>query len=274
VRPIVALLSDFGTRDHFVGSMKGAVLAACPDVALVDITHHVAPHAVAEAARSLQAAYRAFPGGSVFLVVVDPGVGTARRGLAIEAGGYRFVGPDNGVFSRVLDAHPAHRLHALTNTALHRHSVSPTFHGRDVFAPVAGLLAHGLPLETVGEAATDPVRLPVMGASPAASGGWEGPVGHVDRFGNLSTEIDAATVDLVLAEVEGDPSEVVVWVAGRQVPLVRTFGDVAPGEACALLGSSGWLEVALNQGHAAEELGVSLGDLVRLAPLAPRGGPE
>src|SRR5436190_1951844 len=157
VRPIVALLSDFGLRDHYVGAMKGAVLSVCPEAQLVDVVHDLDPHDVEMARFALAAAAPAFPPGTVFLAVVDPGVGTSRRGLAVATADHLFVAPDNGLLSLVLADHPEARVHAITNAGLFRFQVSPTFHGRDVFGPVAGHLARGMALEEVGPAVSDPV---------------------------------------------------------------------------------------------------------------------
>jgi len=263
MRPIVALLTDFGNRDHYAGAVKGAVLAACPDAAVVDVTHEIPPHDVAEAAWTLLAAVGSFPAGSVFLAVVDPDVGSARRAVAADAGGYRFVGPDNGVLGLVLAQHAGARVHEITNRALFRHEVSETFHGRDVFAPVAGRLAAGAPLDEVGPPISDPVRreLPLPRQLEDA---WEAEVVHVDRFGNLTTSFARADVDAILAGVGGDTTDVVALVGGVVMPLVRTYAEVTEGEPCALIGSSGRLEVAVSRGDAAVTLGAGLGEVVRL----------
>jgi S-adenosylmethionine hydrolase len=168
VAPVVALLTDFGLLDHYVGAMKGAVLSACPEATLVDITHEVPAHDVAAGALALDAAYRHFPDGTVFVTVVDPGVGSERRPIAARAGRWLFVGPDNGVFTHVLDAERGARVHLIANARLFRQPASAVFHGRDVFGPVGARLACGLALEEVGPAVTDPVawtsRRPARGA--------------------------------------------------------------------------------------------------------------
>jgi S-adenosylmethionine hydrolase len=263
-RPIVALLTDFGSQDHYVGSVKGAVLAACREASVVDIVHDLPPHDVAAGAFALAAAYRAFPAGTVFVAVVDPGVGSERRALAASAGGYLFVGPDNGILSHVLADHPQARLHAITNAGLFRHSVSATFHARDVFGPVAGQLAAGLALEVVGPEAADPVRLSIPPVASVAPGEWEASVLHVDRFGNLTTNLTRAGLEEILAQVAGDFSELVVVVEGVVMPLVRSYADVPEGEALALLGSSERLEVAVAAGSAARQLGAGKGAPVRV----------
>src|SRR5882672_9031573 len=146
-RPVIALLTDFGTRDHYAGTMKGVALGICPDASLVDISHDLPAHDV------LAAAYRYFPSGTIFLVVVDPGVGSARRGIAAEAGDYKFVAPDNGVLTAVLDEHPPKRVVELTERKYARPTVSRTFEGRDRFAPAAAWLAKGIELPALGRSA-------------------------------------------------------------------------------------------------------------------------
>src|SRR5512142_1293103 len=149
-RPVIALLTDFGTRDHYAGTMKGVALGICPDVTFVDISHDVPPHDILVGALELAAAYRYFPQGTIFVVVVDPGVGSARRGIAAEAGGYVFVAPDNGVLTLVFDEVTPSTVVELTDARFHRGTISRTFEGRDRFAPAAAWLATGVGLTTIG----------------------------------------------------------------------------------------------------------------------------
>ena len=167
--PVIALLTDFGLQDPYVGAMKGAILSVCPEATLVDVLHEVPAHDVAAGALALEAAYRHFPGGTVFVAVVDPGVGSPRRPIAVGAGRWLFVGPDNGLFTPVLDAHPSARVHLVANPLLFREPLSPVFHGRDLFGPVAGHLARGLSLDEVGPRVADAVRL-AAAAEDAARG--------------------------------------------------------------------------------------------------------
>lgn len=264
MRAVVALLTDYGTQDHYVGAVKGAILAAEPDARVVDIVHDLPAHDIRAAAFALDASYRAFPAGSVFLAVVDPGVGSERRALAIGAGGYHFVGPDNGLFTLVLAEHADAVVHEITNAGLFRHDVSPTFHGRDVFAPVAARLAGGMALAEVGPPVADPIQFEIEGTQPVGKDIWESPVIHVDHFGNLVTAFSALDVDEILSGVGGDPNEVVVVAEGIVMPLVRTFADVAEGEPCAFLGSSRKLEIAVNRGNASRVLGAGRGAPVRI----------
>jgi S-adenosylmethionine hydrolase len=255
VPPIIALLTDFGNRDPYVGAMKGAILLACPEATLVDVVHEVPAHDVEAGARALDAVYRHFPAGTVFVAVVDPGVGSGRRPVAVGAGEWLFVGPDNGIFTPVLETYPTARVHLLANPRLWREPSSPVFHGRDLFGPAAGRLAGGLPLEEVGPALDDPVRLPRPDKS-RRDDGWQGAVIHVDRFGNLITNIVEEDLETLCG---GSRSTLVVEVGEQGVPLVRTYSDVPEGRVCALVGSSGRLEVAANRRSAAALLGASVG---------------
>lgn len=256
---VIALLTDFGLRDPYVGAMKGAILTTCPEATLVDLLHEVEPHDVVAGALGLDAAYRHFPEGTVFVAVVDPGVGSDRRPIAVGAGGWLFVGPDNGLFTFVLDAHPQARVHLLANPLLCREPLSAVFHGRDLFGPAAGHLARGLPLEEVGPAIVDPVRL-ALPAKTRHSDAWTGAVVHVDRFGNLTTNLMEADLETLGQRGEGGRLE--VRLGATALPLVRTYADVPPGAPCALVGSSGRLEIAVNRGRADTLLGAGPGAVV------------
>lgn len=264
MRPVIALLTDFGTTDHYVGAMKGAILAVAPDAQLVDILHDVAPQDVEGGAYELASAYAAFPAGTVFVAVVDPGVGSSRRGLAVGAGVHRFVAPDNGILTGIFEDHPEARVHALAVRRFWRDTVSSTFHGRDVFGPVAGHLAMGTPLEEVGPAITDPHRLPRAAVRAVGPDEWEATAVHVDRFGNAITNVTARVLDEIRAGPGGERCDVVVRAGAVVAPLVETYSDVAIGEACALLGSSGRLEIAVNGGSAAALAGIGRGATLRV----------
>ena len=266
-RPIVALLTDFGTRDHYVGAVKGAILAVCGEATLVDVTHEITPHDVEEAALTLERAYAAFPPATVFMAVVDPGVGGSRRAMALEARGRRFVGPDNGLFTFVLADERDAAMREITNAALLRREVSNTFHARDVFGPAAGHLACGASLDLLGPPLREPVLLPMAAAHPRGDREWEAAVVHVDRFGNLTTNLTQRQLEEILSTVDGDPTRLVVLVEGAVLPLVRTYGDVAEGEPCALVGSSTRLEVAANRADAARLLSAGRGTRLRLRKL-------
>ena len=258
MRAIITLTTDFGTRDPFVGIMKGVILAIHPTVHLVDLTHEIALHDILEGALALEAAAPFFPPGTVHLAVVDPGVGTERRALALAAGGWQFVGPDNGLFTFLL-AEPGWSAVSLENPAYALPVISRTFHGRDRFAPAAAHLSRGVPFDSLGPPITDPARI----RWPAArrEGEWlVGEVIHVDRFGNLVTSVRAEEVELL-----GPPDAVSVEVAGRRIPgLSRSYADCAPGEPGAIVGSSGRLEIFLREAGARAALSVERGAPVRL----------
>lgn len=260
-RPVIALVTDFGTVDHYVGAMKGVILGICPEATLVDITHDVPPHDVRAGARQLAAAYRYFPSGTVFLVVVDPGVGSARRGLAVETADHRFVAPDNGVLSAVLDETPARRVVELTERKFARATISRTFEGRDRFAPAAAWLARGTAVATLGRGVTSPVRLE-WPMPQEVDGGLDGQVELVDRFGNLVTNVRRDAVERL---VRGE--QVDIAIEGQPIPrLVATYAEAPPGELCALFGSTDRLEIAVSGDSAAARLGLGPGAAVRLRP--------
>lgn len=264
---IVALLTDYGSRDQYAGSLRGAVLAACPEAQVVDLTHHIPPHRVREAAFVLRASAPVFPSGTAFVAVIDPGVGTSRRGVAVRAGGYFFVGPDNGVFSLILADHPKAEVRHLTNAGLFRPNVSSTFHGRDIFGPVAGALVAGTAFEDVGPEIDDVVRFAFPEPRVVDEGVLEGEVIYIDTFGNLVSSIGGAEWQTFIHGANGDLTEMVVDMNRVILPVVNTFGDVPEEEACAYLGSSGRLEVAVNQGSAAKRFDAALGSPVKLKRL-------
>ena len=259
-RPVVALLTDFGTRDHYAGTMKGVALDICPDLTFVDITHEIAPHDTLGGALELAASYKYFPSGTIFLVVIDPGVGSARRAIAAEAGPYRFVAPDNGVLTPALDEMPPPRVVDLTERRYARPTVSRTFEGRDRFAPAAAWLARGIELAELGPSLTNWSRMELP--TPTTAGGRvTGQVLRVDRFGNLVTNLDRRTFDGLAREGR----VAVVVGSDAVVPVVATYADVTPGSVCALFGSSECLEVAVSGGSAAERLGLARGAAIALA---------
>lgn len=246
---LVTLLTDFGTSDSYVAEVKGALLSAEPALTVVDVTHAVPPGDVRAGAYLLSRAWHRFPPGTTHLAVVDPGVGTERAALAIAAHGHYFVGPDNGLFTPVLRDAEVQVVVLPT-----REGASPTFHGRDVFAPAAAALATGTPLAQLGQPFGGiPVRLAYR--EPHHEGkSVVGQVMYVDRFGTLVTNL---TPDLV-------PSYAVIEVEGLEVgPLRRTFGDVPTGGLVAYVGSDGQVEIAVRDGSAARRLGMGVGGRIR-----------
>jgi hypothetical protein len=243
--PIITLLTDFGTADSYVAEVKGVLLSRAPTAILVDVSHEVPPGQVRAAQYILSRVWPRYPAGTVHLVVVDPGVGTDRRALAAQAGGHRFVGPDNGLFASLPDDARFVALPVLRDAA-------PTFHARDVFAPAAARLAAGARLEDLGNAVSDVVRTPV--AVPRVSDtAVVGAVIYVDRFGTLISDIPKEVIR------PGAPIKVADAVVG---PLRRTFGDVAPGKLVAYVGSGGTVEIAVRDGSAATVLGAGVGAAV------------
>ena len=261
-RPVVALLTDFGSRDHYVGAMKGVLLSRCPDAVLVELSHEIPAHDVLTGSLELGACYQHFPAGTVFLVVVDPGVGSARRGIAAEAGAFKFVAPDNGVLTSVFAETPPRKVVSLTERKYTRPTISKTFEGRDRFAPVAAWLAKGVDVTAMGTAVHDFVTLSIPQAIES-SGQVDGRVLRVDRFGNLVTNIPRAMLDRMAT---GYRIQVLV---GEQTveSVVDTYAGVAAGETCVLVGSTGFLEVAVNGGRASDRLAADVGTSVRVVRL-------
>jgi S-adenosylmethionine hydrolase len=261
--PVVTFTTDFGTRDSFVGIMKGVVLSRCPDAQLVDLTHEVPPQQIRTGALRLASAAPFFTAGTVHLVVVDPGVGSERRAIAIAAHGQRFVGPDNGVLS--LAARPGAadwRAVELTESSFWQPIVSTTFHGRDIFAPIAGELARGVPFESIGKRIGSIVTIDLPG--PRRSGNTiEGIVLDIDRFGNLATNI--GRTDLYGLDVVG-----VAVGDARLTALSQTYNPAR--RLVALINSDDWLEIAAPLASAAELLHVGIDSPVRVEVRPRRSG--
>jgi hypothetical protein len=257
-RPIIALLTDFGTSDHYAGAMKGVMLGICPEATLVDISHGVAPGDVLGAALELAASYRYFPAGTIFLVVVDPGVGSSRRAVAAQAGSYRFVAPDNGVLTLAFDEGAPDEIVELTESRYARNPVSRTFEGRDRFAPAAAWLAQGIALRDLGRPAGSWHRLHVPAPSIDRDG-IDGEIVRIDRFGNLITNVGRHSVEAIGA------ASLRVRIGSHEVSrVVSTYAEIEPGELCALFGSSDHLENAANGKSAAAMTGVVRGAPVRI----------
>jgi S-adenosylmethionine hydrolase len=254
MRPVIALLSDFGSRDHYVGTMKGVLLGICPDLTLVDITHDIAPHDVLDGALQLAAAYRYFPAGTIFLAVVDPGVGSVRRGIAAETADYRFVCPDNGLLTAVARETPPKKVVELTERRYARPTVSRTFEGRDRFAPAAAWIAKGIQLPALGRNVPEIQRLDIPQVVHTDDE-LRGAVLRIDRFGNLVTNLDRKTIE----RFARDGSVQIVAGGATVGRLVATYAEIQPGEVCALFGSTDHLELAANAGSAADALGLTRG---------------
>ncbi len=258
LRGPITLTTDFGTSDHFVGTMKGVILGIAPWVRIVDITHEIPAFDLNEGAFAIAQAWRYFPKGSIHVVVVDPGVGSARRPILCEAEGQFFIAPDNGVLSMIYDS-SRHKVRVLSNTKLFLKNVSKTFHGRDVFAPAAAHLAQGVAPAKFGKVIHDPVRNFLMKPARLSRHDWSGVVLKTDRFGNLITNFHIDE----FPEVREKSIELRVGLE-TVARLVRAYAESAAGELFVIVGSSGYLEVAVNQGSAAQRLGVGTGSPVEL----------
>lgn len=250
---IITLTTDFGLQDHYVSVMKAVMLGIAPDVRLVDVSHQIPPQDIMAGAWVVRNASLSFPKGTIHLVVVDPGVGTARNPVAIRIKDQIYVGPDNGIFSLIADEFE-YTARRLTEKKFWVDNPSNTFHGRDIFSPVAAHLANGVPFEELGEPVDELVtyRWAVPISDKDGIQGW---VIHIDRFGNLISNIPA---DLIHKSIGNSRFRIYV---GNTIldEVVTTFADVTDGEPVAYIGSSGTLEIAINKGNAREMLGVQKG---------------
>jgi S-adenosylmethionine hydrolase len=259
---IITLLTDFGSQDYFVSAMKGAILKINPAATIVDITHEIPPQDIRAAAFNLLAVYKDFPPDTVHVAVCDPGVGSARRGIIIKSAGQNFVGPDNGVFSWICEREGIAACVCLTNSEFFHDPVSPTFHGRDIFAPVAAALSTGVPLKEFGSEIVDPVQLESLDPKTKDNGDVEASIIHIDRFGNCITNLTNAhlVVDRMAAGAK-------LSVNDRDVSAFREFfadGEKIPGELFCVFGSAGFLEIAAQDASASEILETRRGDRVIL----------
>jgi len=254
---IITLTTDFGWSDPFVGIMKGVILGIAPQAQIVDITHDVGAYDITEAAFVVSSSYSYFPAGTVHVVVVDPGVGTVRRPIAALARNHYFVAPDNGVLSFVLhsEAEPPPAVHHISNKELFRGPVGHTFHGRDIFAPIGAYLSTGIHLDSVGEPVSDFISSPFPKAEPRGEGQLIARVVRIDRFGNVITDLRPSDLG----------TDFNIRIRGLDVKrLCRTFAEGEPGEVFAVEGSTGFIEIALNQGSAAHRLQVLRGEEIEV----------
>jgi S-adenosylmethionine hydrolase len=251
--PIITLLTDFGLQDYFIGAMKGAILSINPAANIVDITHEISPQDIRAGAFNLLATYRDFPAGTIHVGVVDPGVGSARRGIVISCADQFFVGPDNGLFSWICEREGSFRARELSNEKFFRHPVSTTFHGRDIFAPVAAALSKGVAEEGFGPVIDDLSRLESLATRRSGGGLIEGTIIHTDRFGNCITNLTR--------EDFGPGARLLI--NNREISAFRTFfaeGEVERDELFCLFGSADFLEIAAQDSSAAKLLEVRSGD--------------
>jgi S-adenosylmethionine hydrolase len=259
-RPIITLTTDYGTSDHLVAAMKGVILGINPDVNLIDVTHQVLAHDVLDGALTVGQAYKLFPSKTIHIVVVDPGVGTARRPILVAADQHYFVAPDNGVLSSVYDQTEALYVWNIISEHYFRHPVSNTFHGRDIFAPVAAWLSKSWQTSSFGEPITDFVRF-AMPKAKASGNTIKGIVLKTDHFGNLITNLTPADAPAFTAP---DGKFAIKVGNGSITKIVPTFAQGAAGEAVGVIGSSGYLEIVVNKGNASKSLAATRGMEVKV----------
>ncbi len=258
---LITLTTDYGTSDHLVGTLKGVILKINPEATIVDICHNLVAFDVLDAALCIASAYPYFPPRTIHLVVVDPGVGTQRRPLLVSGENQYFLAPDNGVLSLVYEREPAHHVRHVTSEHYFLHPVSNTFHGRDIFAPVAAWLSKTWQTQAFGEEISDPVRFSLPQPKPAGNA-LKGIVLRVDAFGNLITNFAA---DKLPQLASGGPLR--LTVNGRTITkLAQAYAQGEGGEAFAIVGSSGFLEISVHKGSAARVLGVQRGAEVTVEP--------
>lgn len=258
--PVVTLTTDFGIQDHYVASMKGVILSVNPGTPIVDITHEIPPFSIISGAYAISQAAPCFPPNTVHIIVVDPGVGTARRPVLLQSGGQIFIAPDNGVLSIVAEADNEASWFEITRRELMRPEVSATFHGRDIFAPVGAAVACGkVAASDVGPQIFDSNKLDGLAAKQLDGQSWAGQILSEDRFGNLITNFRSAMFSFLRSE------GFEIGIAGQIVTgFGATFGDVPAGEILAYFGSSGFVEIGVNQGNAALRLQSAPGQFVTL----------
>jgi len=261
-KPIITLTTDFGLNDHFIGTMKGVILNIEPDAQIVDICHSVQAFDVLDGALTISQAYSYFPSGTVHMVIVDPGVGTARRPLVVTSERHHFVAPDNGVLSLIYQREERLSVRHVTAEHYNLQPVSQTFHARDIFSPVAAYLAKGVDPAKFGDEVTDFVRFSAPKPKAANENTLRGVVLKVDRFGNLITNITPQDAPMLFAE---KPPAFKIVVGKREITEIKSaYALGAPGEVFGILGSMGYLEIAANRGAAAQLLGVNRGSDVNI----------
>jgi S-adenosylmethionine hydrolase len=256
-RRIITLLTDFGLRDHFVPVMKGVLLNLNPDLTLIDLSHTVPPQDIHSGAFTLGQAYSYFPPGTIHLAVVDPGVGTARKALAVSAGAHFFIAPDNGILTYVLKEQQDYEAYEITADHYFRKPVSSTFHGRDVFAPVAAWISRDIPLSRFGTRLPNPIMLKIPTPKKVQDNLIQGHILAVDHFGNLITNLVPEDLPAYDTAYTGSCK----ILAGKQeiANFRRTYGEAKPEEVFVLPGSSGYLEIAVKGRSAAALLGMRSG---------------
>jgi len=257
-RPVLTLTTDFGFSDHYVGVMKGVIVSICPQAQIVDISHDVTPHEIQEGGYLIAQAWRYFPKKTVHVVVIDPGVGTTRRPILMEAGGHYFLAPDNGVLAPIFSTEE-HTVRLISNERYFLKPLSRTFHGRDIFAPVAAHIAKGMPAARMGKTVED--YLKPVSEKPQRTGKrtWVGKVLKIDRFGNIVTSFHAGDFPYL----ERQNFTLTVGPVATSI-LARNYTECSPGELFVIVGSGGYYEVSLSQGSASKHIRCGLGGPVEL----------
>ena len=258
---VITLLTDFGCRDGYPGVMKGVIWKIAPKVQIADLSHFINPQNIFQAALTLARTAPFFAPGTIHIAVVDPGVGTLRRPIGLRLGAHYFIGPDNGLFTIVLEDAESHgdviQVFHLIQSSFWLPEVSRVFHGRDIFAPVAAHLAQGIPLEKMGTLIDDPIRLKIPHPEPIQGGGWRGEVIYIDHFGNLVTNLNTNHFNQL--------KELIFTVKGEKIAgMVSTFGERPPGTLVALFDSNGSLAISVVNGSASEFLQASVGDKIEV----------
>jgi S-adenosyl-L-methionine hydrolase (adenosine-forming) len=256
--PVLTLTTDFGMKDGFVGTLKGVILGICPNVQIVDISHDITSQNIKEGAITLWRAYPYFPAGTIHVAVIDPGVGTGRRAIALMVDGHYFVGPDNGIFTPVIQDISNKKgkmiFVELRNAKYFLNNPSNTFHGRDIFSPVGAHLAKGVRLIDLGPTINDPILLPWMEPEKVKDG-WIAHISYIDKFGNCTTNLPSSEIN--------KSNELIIRICGKEIRgLSVSYGHQKPGDLIALIDSEGFLEVALVNGNAANHLKAHVDDRV------------
>lgn len=265
MRRVIAFMTDFGLDDNYVGIMKGTILSINPNVEIIDITHSIEPGNVRQAAFLLMTSVNYFPDETIFLAVVDPGVGTNRLALCAKAGNFYFVAPDNGLLTYVLRDHKNSKIHTFTNEKYQLENPSKTFHGRDIFAPLSAYIAMGIELSEFGEEINPSkiVQLPSLKCYYDSFGNLIGEVVHIDRFGNIITSLSARSLGINMHNILKQDLKWKFEIGHTKIKNISmTYSDVEVGQFLAYIGSSGYLEIGIRNGNAAQKIGAYIGQLV------------
>jgi len=265
MKNVIALLTDFGLVDNYVGIMKGTILSINPNVEIIDITHSIEPRNIRQAAFVLMTSVKYFPEGTIFVTVVDPGVGSNRNAIGVQAGKFFFVAPDNGILTYTLNNFRHHKIHLFTNEKYQLENPSKTFHGRDIFAPMAAYLAMGVDIAEFGEEypLSKLVKLSPLKSYYDRFGNLIGEVVHIDRFGNIITSLSSIALGINMHNILKQDLKWKFEIGHTKIKNISTtYSDVEEGEFLAYIGSSGFLEIGIRNGNAAEKTGAYIGQLI------------